>query len=130
MSYTINKKISAPSFEIAVENVTASLKEQGFGIITTIDMKATLKNKLDVDFKPYTILGACNPKFAHKAILAEEAIGAFLPCNVLVIESKVGEYNVVAVDPVASMMAVENEQLPNLASDIKSMLTEAIENIN
>lgn len=128
MSYYSSKKFAAADFNAAIEKVSEALKSSGFGIITTIDMKATLKNKIDVDFKPYTILGACNPKFAHHALQNEENIGVFLPCNVVVKEADNG-FEAVAVDPVASMMSVKNDQLPTLASEVNNMLENALKKL-
>ena len=118
MSYAFSKKVGLP-YEEAIEKVTGALKEEGFGILTEIDVKATLKKKLDIDFKPYKILGACNPPFAYKALQAEEQIGLMLPCNVIVYVNDEGETIVSAVDPVASMQAVENENLGEVAETIQ-----------
>jgi len=96
------------SFDEAIETVTALLKDEGFGVLTEIDVKDTLKKKLDVDFKKYRILGACNPQFAHKALTAEDKIGVMLPCNVIVEEHEDGKVEVSAVDPVASMQAARS----------------------
>jgi uncharacterized protein (DUF302 family) len=104
MSYYFSKIVD-DSFEGAIERVTKHLADAGFGVLTTIDVSATLKKKIDVDFKRYTILGACNPGFAHKALLAEDKIGTMLPCNVIVQEMADGKVEVAAVDPMASMMA-------------------------
>ncbi|GAA0893532.1 DUF302 domain-containing protein [Fulvivirga kasyanovii] len=104
------------------------MKEEGFGILTEIDVKETLKKKLDEDFRPYRILGACNPPFAHKALLAEDKIGAMLPCNVIVQQSDDG-IEVAAVDPVASMQAVDNKDLAEIAKEIQSKLRSVIESL-
>ncbi len=128
MSYYFSKKIDL-SFEDALEKVTEALKEEGFGILTEIDVKETLKKKLDVDFKPYKILGACNPPNAYKALLAEEKIGLMLPCNVIVYVNDDNETIVAAVDPVASMQAVENEGLAEVATFIREKLKGVIENL-
>jgi len=128
MSYYISTKIAATTFEEAIEKTTAALKEQGFGVLTTIDMKATLKAKIDKDIEPYTILGACNPKFASQALEAENNIGVFLPCNVIVKQTKNG-FEAVAVDPVASMIAVKNENLHEFAAEVKGMLSKALETL-
>ncbi len=125
MKYFLSKSFKAPSYQAAIEKVTASLKENGFGVLTTIDMKATLKAKIGVDIAPYTILGACNPTFASQALEKEENIGVFLPCNVLV-KQKNGNFEAVAVDPIASMISVENEELHTFAGDIKEMLKTAL----
>lgn len=114
------------SHEEAMEKATDALMTEGFGVLTEIDVSATLKKKLDVDLPEYRILGACNPPYAHKALTAEEQIGLMLPCNVIVYVNGTGETVVAAVDPVASMMAVENETLSGLAAEIKEKLQRAI----
>lgn len=126
MGYYIAKSLPNVSFDDAIEKLTASLKEQGFGVLTDIDIQATFKAKLDVDFKKYRILGACNPNFAIKAISAEDKIGVFLPCNVVVTESSEGVVEIAAVDPIASMISVGNENLEALASDVRNRLTIAV----
>lgn len=128
MSYYFNKNISG-DFDQIVLKVTEELKKEGFGVLTEIDIKATLKKKLDVDFYNYRILGACNPPFAYKALQAEDKIGAMLPCNVIVQEKKPGEIEVSAVDPVASMQAVENEKLSEIANEISNKLRKVISNL-
>jgi len=125
MSYYFSKKIDLP-FDDAVEHVTEKLKERGFGVLTEIDVKATLKTKLDVDFRNYRILGACNPPFAHKALLAEPKIGLMLPCNVIVEELESGEVEISAIDPIASMAAVVNQELAEIASQVREMLRQVI----
>lgn len=128
MKYYHEKKLKNISFDEAIERVTDALKEEGFGILTEIDVKETLKKKLDEDFRPYRILGACNPPFAHKALLAEDKIGAMLPCNVIVQQSDDG-IEVAAVDPVASMQAVDNKDLAEIAKEIQSKLRSVIESL-
>ena len=128
MSYYFSK-IVEDSFEDTIERVTAHLADAGFGVLTTIDVSATLKKKIDVDFQRYTILGACNPGLAHKALLAEDKIGTMLPCNVIVQETADGKVEVAAVDPVASMMAVKNETLDGIASEVQGMLKNVIEGL-
>jgi uncharacterized protein (DUF302 family) len=128
MEYYFSKKIT-DSFENAIEKVTEALKTEGFGILTEIDLKATLKKKLDVDFYNYTILGACNPSFAYKALLAEDKIGTMLPCNIIVQEKVAGQIEVSAVDPAASMQAVENEALTEIATEIRGRLKKVIEQL-
>lgn len=128
MSYYFGKKIKG-SFEEALEKVTASLKEEGFGILTEIDVKETLRKKLDVDFNKYKILGACNPSFAYKALQAEDKIGTMLPCNVIVQEVSEGEVEVAAVDPVASMKAIENPELFNIARQVQKKLQRVVDNL-
>lgn len=128
MSYHFSKTVDM-SFDEAIENVTGELKKEGFGILTEIDVKATLKEKLDVDFRNYRILGACNPPFAYKALLAEDKIGTMLPCNVVVQEHDDGRVEVSAVDPMASMQAVENPELGQVAGEIQAKLKTVINNI-
>lgn len=128
MKYYHKKSLPNTSFEEAIEKVTAALKEEGFGVLTEIDVKATLKKKIDADFRPYTILGACNPTYAHKALLAEDKIGAMLPCNVIVQQLDDG-VEVAAVDPVASMQAVNNEKLTDIAQTIQSKLKSVIDSL-
>ena len=125
MSYYFSKTLQMP-FDRAIERVTAALGENGFGVLTTIDVKATMKKKLDVDFRPYTILGACNPEFAHKALQSEDKIGTMLPCNVIVQETGEGVVEVAAVDPVASMQAVKNPALAATANDVRDLLKQVI----
>lgn len=128
MEYYFSKTIT-DSFENAIQKVTEALKTEGFGILTEIDLKATLKKKLDVDFYNYTILGACNPPFAYKALLAEDKIGTMLPCNVIVQEKVPGQIEVSAVDPAASMQAVENDKLADIATEIRDRLKKVIEQL-
>ncbi|WP_073059980.1 DUF302 domain-containing protein [Fodinibius roseus] len=128
MSYHISKKLDIP-FEEAIERTTAALKEEGFGVLTEIDIKATLKKKLDVDFRKYQILGACNPPLAHQALTSEGHIGLMLPCNVIVQEHENGEVEVSAVDPIASMQAVENEELGEVAQKVQGLLTKVIDSL-
>jgi len=125
MSYGFSKKVNL-TYDEAIETVTEELKKEGFGILTEIDIKATLKKKLNVDFRPYKILGACNPPFAHKALQAEEQIGLMLPCNVIVYVNDNGETIVSAVDPAASMQAVKNEALGEVAETIQGKLMDVI----
>ena len=128
MSYYFSKIVD-DSFDDAIERVTAHLADAGFGVLTTIDVSATLKKKIDVDFQRYTILGACNPGFAHKALLAENKIGTMLPCNVIVQETSDGKVEVAAVDPMASMMAIQNEALAGIATEVQGMLKNVIEGL-
>lgn len=127
MSYTFSK-ITEIEFDEAVLKTTEELKKEGFGILTEINIKETLKNKLDVDFRKYKILGACNPPFAYRALMAEPEIGSMLPCNVIVQETDNGVM-ISAVDPVASMLAVKNDELGELAAEVSSKLKKVIENI-
>ncbi len=128
MSYYFSKIVD-DNFEDAIERVTARLADAGFGVLTTIDVSATLKKKIDVDFQRYTILGACNPSFAHKALQAEDKIGTMLPCNVIVQETEDGKVEIAAVDPMASMMAIENEALGGIAGEVRAMLKNVIEGL-
>jgi uncharacterized protein (DUF302 family) len=116
------------TFEETIDKVTEELKKEGFGVLTEIDVKAALKKKIDVDFRKYRILGACNPSYAYKALLAEDKIGTMLPCNVIVQEKEDGRVEVAAIDPIASMQAVENESLGGIAVEIQSKLKKVIEN--
>lgn len=127
MSYHISKTIVNISFNQAIERVTEELKKEGFGVLTEIDVKAILKKKLDVDFRKYTILGACNPAYAYKALQAEYKIGTMLPCNVVVQEKEDGNIEVSAVNPIASMQAVQNESLAGIADEIKQKLQTVID---
>lgn len=126
MSYYEAKLLANQSIEGAIERVTEALKAQGFGVLTTIDVKATLKAKIGADFRPYTILGACNPGLAHQALQAEEHIGLMLPCNVIV-QEKDGGIEVAAVDPVASMAAVDNPALQDIAQEVRGRLGKVIQ---
>lgn len=125
MTYYINKTITA-DFDQAIELVTEALKTEGFGVLSEIDIQQKLKEKLDVDFRKYKILGACNPANAFKALQQEDKIGTMLPCNVIVQETDDNQIEVAAVNPVASMMSVENEQLTDIAGEIKSKLEKVI----
>lgn len=129
MSYYFNKTVQNTDFDGAVEKVTEELKKEGFGVLTEIDVKETLKKKIDVDFKKYKILGACNPGFAHQALLSEDKIGVFLPCNVIVEENEGGEIEVSAVDPVASMTSVQNDSLGDIATQVREKLRRVISNL-
>ena len=128
MNYYFNKTING-TFEEVIEKVTQGLKEEGFGILTEIDVTKTLKKKLDIDFKKYRILGACNPPYAHKALQAEDKIGTMLPCNVIVQEVEAGVIEVAAVNPMASMQAVENDALKKIAQEITLKLENIIEKL-
>ena len=130
MSYYFSKTLPGKTYEEAKELVTEELKKEGFGILTEIDVQATLKKKIDADISRYTILGACNPHFAYKAVTAEDKIGVFLPCNVLVKEQQDGQIEVVAVDPISSMSAVQNESLGGIATEVQAKLKRVIENLS
>jgi uncharacterized protein (DUF302 family) len=125
MKYYISKKISM-DFDQAVQLVTESLKKEGFGVLTEINIQEKLKEKLNVDFRRYTLLGACNPAYAYKALQQEDKIGTMLPCSVVVQELENNEIEVAAVDPIASMMAIENSALIEIATEIKEKLERAI----
>ena len=128
MSYYFSKTLNL-SFDKAIVAVTEELKKEGFGILTDIDVKVTLKKKLDVEFRNYRILGACNPPFAYKALQAEDKIGTMLPCNVIVQEISDGQVEVTAIDPLASMQAVENPALKEIASEISKKLKTVIDRV-
>ncbi len=128
MKYYFNKTIKG-TFQEVIDKVTKGLKAEGFGILTEIDVKETLKKKLDVNFQKYRILGACNPPYAHKTLQAEDKIGTMLPCNVIVQEIEEGVIEVAAVNPMASMQAVENEKLNDVANEITLMLENVIEKL-
>lgn len=129
MKYYISTIVRNTSFEDTIAKVTGLLKEEGFGILTEINVSETMKKKLDVDFRKYRILGACNPPFAYRALQAEDKIGTMLPCNVIVQELKETEIEVAAVDPLSSMMAVENQQLADIATQIRDKLEKVIRNL-
>ncbi len=130
MNYYFNIVLKGISFDEAIVQVTAELKKEGFGVLTEINVKETLKKKLDVDFKKYKILGACNPHFAYKALQSEDKIGVFLPCNVIVEEHENGDVEVSAVDPIASMSAVKNEALGEMALEVQQKLKKVISALN
>lgn len=127
MAYYYSKTIK-DSFDEAVSRITKALKEEGFGILTEIDVQETLKKKLDVDFRKYRILGACNPPFAYMALQAEDKVGIMLPCNVIVQETVDGNVEIAAVDPLASMKAIDNPELRKIAETIGHKLKKAIQN--
>ena len=129
MNYYHSKLLGNVTFDEAIKKVTEALKAEGFGILTEIDIKATLKKKLDVDFYNYKILGACNPPFAYKALLAEDKIGTMLPCNVIVQEKVTGQVEVSAVDPSASMQSIENKELHDIATEVRARLQKVIEQL-
>jgi len=128
MGYYFSKIVKMP-FDIAISRVTEELKKEGFGILTDIDVQETLKKKLNVDFQKYKILGACNPPFAHKALEVEDKIGLMLPCNVVVQEISNREVEVAAIDPIASMQAVENPKIKEVAEQVRSKLRTVINNL-
>ncbi len=125
MTYYIATTLKV-SFDRAIELAEAALKDQGFGIISRIDLQAAFKEKIGVDFRPYTILGACNPKLAHEALNIEDKVGTMLPCNVVVQAKGEGETEVAAIDPVASMQAIDNAALKEAAAEVRERLRRAI----
>ena len=126
MNYFFTKKIDG-NFDETTQKITEKLKEKGFGVLTEIDIQATLKKKIDVDFYKYKILGACNPHLAYKALQAEDKVGIMLPCNVIVQQKKeAGPVEVSAVDPAASMMAIKNDDLEAIAGKVRELLESAI----
>jgi len=129
MKYYISKKINA-GFEQAVQLVTESLKTEGFGVLTEINIHDKLKEKLEIDFRKYRILGACNPAYAYEALLEEDKIGVMLPCNVIVQDLGNNEVEVAAIDPVASMTAIENPKVKAVATEIQQKLKKVIERLN
>lgn len=130
MSYYFNTVLRGKDFDAATEQVIEELKKEGFGILSEIDMSAAFKKKLDVDFKKYKILGACNPGFAYKALQAEEKVGVYLPCNVVVEENKTGEVEITIVDPVSSMISVKNDVLSTYSTEIQEKLKRVVANLN
>lgn len=128
MSYTINRMFNDSSFDEIDARTRSALADHGFGILTEIDVKTTMKKKLDVEMPSYRILGACNPKMAYSAIGIEPRVGAMLPCNVILREAE-GGVEVGAVDPVASMQAIENAELTAIAGEVRDLLTKAVEAI-
>ena len=128
MSYTISKIVNL-EFNTAITAITESLKTQGFGIITEIDLSNTLKNKIDKDIAPYKIIGACNPNYAYEAVTNEPQVGVMLPCNVIVRQLDNNQVEIAAIDPIASMMAIDNDKLHGFASEVKALLEKAVTSI-
>ena len=128
MQYSFSKILEL-SFDDAVNRVMDELKKEGFGVLTDIDVQTTLKKKLDVDFRKYRILGACNPPFAYKALQAESRIGTMLPCNVIVQETEQGEIEVSAIDPIASMQTIENPELQDIADQVQAKLKKVVDSL-
>ncbi|MAX72634.1 DUF302 domain-containing protein [Alterinioella nitratireducens] len=126
MAYTYDRILNDTGIDDAEMRVRAALEDKGFGVLTEIDVKATMKKKIDVDMAPYLILGACNPGMAHKAIGIEPRVGAMLPCNVILREVD-GGTEVSAIDPVASMQAIDNQQLHEVAGEVRDMLRKAVD---
>lgn len=129
MSYYFTTAVKGRSFDEVIDKVTQALKEEGFGVLTEIDIQGTLKKKIGVDLYNYRILGACNPEFAYKALQQEDKIGTMLPCNVIVQEREPGVIEVSAVDPMASMSAVENKALGTIAGEVADKLKNVINSI-
>jgi len=128
MSYYFSTQVD-DSFDEAIERVTRLLGEHGFGVLTTIDVSGTLKKKIDADMPPYTILGACAPAYAYRALQAENKIGTMLPCNVIVQQGEDGRVEVTAVDPIASMQAIDNPALGEIAREVQGKLKTVIESL-
>lgn len=128
MTYHFSKTVNMP-FDAAVDAATASLKKHGFGVLTQIDVKDTLNKKLGVDFRSYLILGACNPKLAYEALTLEDKIGTMLPCNVVVQQRNKAAVEISAVDPVASMAAIDNSKLGAVAGQVRELLKQVINDI-
>jgi uncharacterized protein (DUF302 family) len=128
MQYYFSRVLTL-GFDDAVAKVTEALKREGFGVLTTIDVRDTLKNKIGVEFRNYRILGACNPALAHQALLIEDKVGTMLPCNVVVQDIGLGKVEVAAIDPVASMMAIENPRLKEAAGEVQSKLRRVVESL-
>lgn len=128
MKYFFSKVMDG-QWDAVIEKVKAALKEEGFGVLTETDIRQTLKNKLDVDFRPYQILGACHPASAYQALQSESHIGTMLPCNVIVQQTESGKIEVSAIDPVASMQAVKNDQLGEVAKQVQEKLKKVITNL-
>ena len=128
MTYYFNTIVSG-DFDTTIEKVTQLLQKEGFGILTQIDIKETLKKKLDVDFKKYKILGACNPPFAYKALQSEDKIGTMLPCNIIVQELGPNKIEVAAINPMVSMQAVKNSQLEDVAQEVSGRLKHVIKQL-
>ena len=128
MSYYISKTFNSP-FDAAVAEVTARLKEQGFGVLTDIDVQSTLKAKIGVDMAKYRILGACNPRFAHEALQIEDKLGVLLPCNVIVRETPDRKVEVASVDPVAAMERTDNPALRSTAEEVRRLLTKVVSHL-
>ncbi len=130
MEFFIAKKLKSGSFEELDQKIREELKKEGFGVITEIDVKKTFKEKIDVDFRNYKILGACNPIYAHKALQAEDKIGTFLPCNVVIQESPDGGLEVMAFDPASAMMELDNPELAKLSIEIRERLIKVLDKLN
>lgn len=128
MDYYFSKVLNI-TFEEAIPKVKEELKKQGFGVLTEIDIKETLKKKLNIDFRNYKILGACNPPFAYQALQKEDKIGLMLPCNVILQEHVKGKIEVSVIDPIASMQSIENPDLMDVAEQVQAKLKSVIDNL-
>ena len=128
MEYHFSKRVSYP-FSQAIDKITQELKKQGFGIVTAIDMKEVLKKKINVDFRNYTILGVCNPRYAYERLLEEDKLGIFLPCNVVVQEHDSGEVEISVVNPEEMMRKLEDLNLKTFAAEVKMSLLKALEHV-
>jgi len=128
MPYYFSKVLSS-GFDDAIQKVTEALKTEGFGVLSRIDVQKAMQEKMGVDFQKYLILGACNPPFAYQALLAEDKIGTMLPCNIIVQELNEGQIEVAAIDPVASMQAIQNEELASIAIEVRDKLKAVIANL-
>ncbi len=126
MTYYMATKLQVP-FDVAVSRTEAALKTEGFGVLSRIDIQQTLKSKINIDFRPYTILGACNPTLAHKALQLEDKVGLMLPCNIIIQQSDSGKVEIAAIDPVASMQAIVNPGLMSAAQAVREKLSRVIE---
>lgn len=129
MSYYLHKKLKGIQFNEARSKVIEALKQEGFGVITQIDLQSTFKSKLDVQVRPYEILGACNPDYAYKALQSDSKLGVFLPCNVLLEENEQGEIEVSAIDPQAAMASAENPEIDIFAQEIRQKLQNVLNNL-
>ena len=129
MAYTLDRTLEGIGFDDAVDRTMEALSKHGFGVLTEIDVKATMKKKIDADISDYLILGACNPRMALEAMKLEPKVGAMLPCNVIVRSLGSGDVMVSAIDPVASMQAIENETLKSLAGNVRAMLGDVIRDV-
>jgi uncharacterized protein (DUF302 family) len=128
-NYSMSRELPGTDYEDAVERVTALLADEGFGVLTEIDVRATLKKKLDVDFRRYLILGACNPPLAHRALSAEPDLGVLLPCNVVVAEREGGGSVVSAMDPVAAFALIDNPEVQPVAAEVRQRLEKVLEGL-
>lgn len=129
MAYYFSKSIQGDDIDSVIDRVTQALSAESFGILTQIDVRATMKQKLGMDFRDYRILGACNPPLAHQALEAEDKIGTMLPCNVIVQDQGEGRYEVAAIDPAASMQAIDNPALIRLAEEVGARLKKVVDGL-